>query len=116
MGAILGATSGAGFLSADSVSDDLFPGDWLLDTKLAYSQRILSQQETIVNKSQFILEPYRNGLLETVRSTSQGTLFTPTIAGALTRLASFQSRVASLTSTPVAAVVRKRSLMSRRFR
>lgn len=60
----------SGFVAAtaialgDSVSDDLFPRDWLLDTKLDYSKRILSQQETIVNKSQFIFESYRDGLLE----------------------------------------------------
>ena len=50
---------------ADLITDDIFPGEWLLDTKLDYSKEVLNQQQTIVNKSQFILESYRDGLLET---------------------------------------------------
>ena len=52
-------------VSSGSVTDDLFPSEWLLDTKLDYSKRILNQQEIIGNKSQYILESYRDGLLET---------------------------------------------------
>ncbi|MCH1419708.1 MAG: hypothetical protein L7W40_05370, partial [Akkermansiaceae bacterium] len=51
--------------SSGSVTDDLFPSEWLLDTKLDYSKSILNQQEIIGNKSQYILESYRDGLLET---------------------------------------------------
>jgi len=50
---------------ADLITDDIFPGEWLLDTKLDYSKEVLNQQQTIVNKSQFILESYRDALLET---------------------------------------------------
>ena len=62
---ILGILSAAPLVSSGSVTDDLFPSDWLLDTKLDYSKRILNQQEIIGNKSQYILESYRDGLLET---------------------------------------------------
>lgn len=62
---LFGLISVVPLASAESVSDSLFPSNWILDTKLDYSKRILSQQETIVNKSQFILESYRDGLLET---------------------------------------------------
>lgn len=64
IGALISASMTATAM-AQSVSDDLFPHDWTIGTKLDYSKRILSQQETIVNKSQFILESYRDGLLET---------------------------------------------------
>lgn len=61
-GLICAATT---MLPAESVTDSFFPSDWLLDTKVDYSQKILSQQETIVNKAPFILESYRDGTLET---------------------------------------------------
>lgn len=52
-------------LGQEALSDGLFPSEWLLDTKLDYSSKILNQQEVIGNKSQFILESYSDGLLET---------------------------------------------------
>jgi hypothetical protein len=56
--------SAVAMAGADPVSDEIFPSEWLLDTKVDYAAKILSQQETIVDKAPFILESYRNGTLE----------------------------------------------------
>lgn len=49
----------------DALSDQLFPSEWPLDTNLEYSKEVLSQQQTIVNKAQYILRSYQGRLLET---------------------------------------------------
>lgn len=51
-------------LLAESVSDTLFPESWIIDTKLDYSKEMLSAQRTIVDKAPYLLESYRDGLLE----------------------------------------------------
>lgn len=61
----IGILSGVSFVQAQSVADDLFPSEWLLDVNLDYSKEILNQQQTVVNKAQYILQSYDNGLLET---------------------------------------------------
>ena len=49
----------------EALTDELFPSEWVLDLKLDYSKEVLNQQQTIGNKSQYILESYRDDLLET---------------------------------------------------
>lgn len=49
----------------EALTDGLFPSEWLLDTKVEYSKEILNQQQTIVNKAQYILQSYDKDLLET---------------------------------------------------
>ncbi len=52
-------------LMAESVSDTIFPEAWMIDTSVEYSKEMLSQQRTVVNKVPYLLEAYRDGLLET---------------------------------------------------
>ncbi|YCM46619.1 LbtU family siderophore porin [Verrucomicrobiaceae bacterium 227] len=52
-------------LMAESVSDTIFPESWMIDTNVEYSKEMLSAQRTVVNKVPYLLESYRDGLLET---------------------------------------------------
>ena len=52
-------------LMAESVSDTIFPESWMIDTNVEYSKEMLSAQRTVVNKVPYLLEAYRDGLLDT---------------------------------------------------